>query len=79
MRIDEDQVAERVDRTALVQTVSRLSPSDMDLLVSLIDGAASHVSRHGTVPEQAAELIRWAESSTGPGVVAIQEALESFR
>ena len=71
--------ARAVDRAALVRTVSGLSPSDMALLVTLIDGAASHVSRHGTVPEQAAELIRWAESSTGPGLAAIQEALANFR
>jgi hypothetical protein len=45
----------------------------------LVEGAASHVSRHGTVPEQAAELIRWAESSTGPGLAAIREGLTSFR
>ena len=51
----------------------------MAQLVTFVEGAASHVSRHGTVPEQAAELIRWAESSKGRGLVGIQEALESFR
>jgi hypothetical protein len=50
----------------------------MALLVTLVEGAASHVSRHGTVPEQAAELFRWAESSTGPGLDVIREAL-NFR
>jgi hypothetical protein len=68
-----------IDRASLVRTVSRLSPSDMSLLVTLVKGAASHVSRHGTVPEQAAELIRWVESSTGPGLAALQEALANFR
>jgi hypothetical protein len=68
-----------VDRPTLVRTVSGLGPSDMARLVMLVEGAASHVSRHGTVPEQAAELVRWAESSTGPGLAAIQEALETFR
>jgi len=48
-------------------------------LVTLIEGAASHVGRHGTVREQAADLIRWAESSTGPGLDAIQKTLEDFR
>jgi len=67
-----------VDRAALVRTVSGLSPGDMALLVTLVDGAASHVSRHGTVREQASELIGWAESSTGPGLVAVQEALGEF-
>jgi hypothetical protein len=71
--------AQAADRAALVRTVFGLSPSDMALLVSLIAGAGSHVSRHGTVPEQAAELLRWVESSTGPGLAAIREALESFR
>jgi hypothetical protein len=59
--------------------MSGLSPGDMALLVTLVEGAASHVSRHGTVREQVAELIGWVESSTGPGLAAIQEALESFR
>jgi hypothetical protein len=68
-----------VDRAALVRSVSGLSPTDLALLVTLIEGAASHVGRHGTVPEQAADLIRWAESSTGPGLDAIQEVLASFR
>jgi hypothetical protein len=64
-----------VDRRALVRDVFGLSPSDMAQLVTLVEGAASHVSRQGTVPEQAAELIRWAESSTGPGLDAIRAAL----
>ena len=38
--------------------------------------AAAHVSRHGTVAEQVAELIRWAESPTGPGLAAIEEAFK---
>jgi hypothetical protein len=70
--------ARAVDRATLVQTVFGLSPSDLDQLVTMVTGAAKHVSRHGTVPEQAAELIRWAESSTGPGLDAIREAL-NFR
>jgi hypothetical protein len=67
-----------VDRVTLVRTVSGLSPGDMALLVMLVEGAAPHVSRHGTVLEQAAELIGWAESSTGPGLDVIREAL-NFR
>ncbi len=67
-----------VGRVTLVRTVSGLSPGDMSLLVTLVAGAALQVSRHGTVREQAAELFRWAESSTGPGLAAIQEALVSF-
>jgi hypothetical protein len=68
-----------LDRTTLVRTVSGLSPSDMALLVTLVEGAASHISRQGTVPEQAADLIRWAESPTGPGLEAIRRAIEDFR
>jgi hypothetical protein len=71
--------AQPVNRAALVRTVSGLSPSDLAQLVTLIEGAATHIGRHGTVPEQAADLIRWAESSTGPGLAAIQEALANFR
>jgi hypothetical protein len=68
-----------LDRTSLVRTVSGLSPSDMAKVVTLIKGAAAQVGRHGTVGEQAADLVRWAESSTGPGLEAIQRALENFR
>jgi len=68
-----------IDRTALVRTVSGLSPGDMAMFVTLIEGAATHIGRQGTVREQAADLIRWAESSTGPGLDAIQKTLEDFR
>jgi hypothetical protein len=65
-------------RSDLVQTLTQLSPSDLAKLVTLIKGAATHVGRHGTVPEQVADLIRWAESPTGPGLEAIREAFENF-
>jgi hypothetical protein len=64
-----------LERAALVRTVSELSPSDMARLVVMVEGAASRVSRHGTVAEQAAELVYWAESSTGPGLDVIRDAL----
>jgi len=67
--------ARAVDRVALVRTVSGLSPGDMAQLVMMVEGAASHVSRHGTVAEQAAEFIRWVESPTGPGLDAVRNAL----
>ena len=54
-------------RVALVRDLSRLAPADWSTLVSGIEGAAAHISRQGTVAEQVAELIRWAESPTGPG------------
>jgi hypothetical protein len=68
-----------IDRAALVRTLSRLDPVDMATLITMIAGAAAHISRHGAVPEQAAELIRWAESPTGPGLEAIRTALENIR
>jgi hypothetical protein len=67
-----------MDRSALVKTLAGLSPPDFALLVAMIPNADHHVSRHGTVPEQAAELIRWAESSTGCGLAAIEKVLKSF-
>ena len=60
------------DRLALVRDLSRLAPADWSTLVSGIEGAAAHISRHGTVAEQVAELVRWAESTTGPGLKAIE-------
>jgi hypothetical protein len=74
-----DGGAPALDREALVKTLEGLAPSDFASVVTRIPGAASHVSRQGTVPEHAAELVRWAESSKGCGLPAIQAALESFR
>lgn len=68
-----------MDRPTLVQTLNDLTPADFATLIVMIPGAARQVSRQGTVPEQAAELIRWAESSTGPGLAAIEEALRALR
>jgi len=68
-----------MDRPTFVKTLGALSPSTFDLFVASLEHAATHIGRHGTVPEQAAELIRWAESSTGPGLAAIQVAWENFR
>jgi hypothetical protein len=57
-----------------------LSPADLTKVLSLIPGAEMQVSRHGTVPEQAGELIRWVESSTGPKLPALQKVIaENFR
>jgi hypothetical protein len=67
-----------IDRATLVRTISGFASSDMATLVTSIEGAARHIGRHGTVPEQAAELFRWAESSTGPGLEAIRRAVENF-
>ena len=66
-------------RLALVRELSDLAPADWATLVAAIPGAAPHVSRHGTVPEQVAELVRWAESSTGPGLAAVEEAAKELR
>src|SRR5271157_4568874 len=68
-----------MDRPTLVRTLTDLTPADFAILIAMIPGAARQVSRQGTVPEQAAELIRWAESSTGPRLAAIEEALATFR
>jgi tetratricopeptide (TPR) repeat protein len=65
-------------RLALVQNLSRLTPADWAILVALIPGAAAHISRHGTTPEQVAELLRWAESPTGLGLGTIERAFEGL-
>jgi hypothetical protein len=66
-------------RLALVRELSGLAPADFATLVTAIPGAATQVSRHGTVPEQVAELVRWAESPTGPGLAAIDAAAKELR
>jgi hypothetical protein len=68
-----------MDRLTLVRTLTAFNPTDFAKLIAMIPGAAEHVSRQGTVAEQAGELIRWAESPTGPGLAAVQEALATFR
>jgi hypothetical protein len=67
------------DRTALLRNLRGLDSTDLAALVMEIPGAASHISRHGAVPEQVAELVRWAESSTGPGLAAVEKAFEGLR
>jgi hypothetical protein len=62
-----------------VQKLSGLAPADFATLVTSIPGAAMQVGRHGTIPEQVAELVRWAESPLGCGLAAIEDALETFR
>jgi hypothetical protein len=73
------QGASPMDRGKLVGALVRLGPSDLASLVTMIPGAAAHVGRHGTVPEQVGDLIRWAESPTGPGLEAVAEAYEAIR
>jgi hypothetical protein len=77
--ISDRHSAPAVDRRTLLRTISGLTPSDFDVLVASIQGAATQISRQGTVPQQAAQLIGWAESSRGPGLAAIQQALEDTR
>ena len=69
-----------MNRLSIVMTLGALDSADFELIVvSISSDASRHVSRQGTVPEKAAELVRWAESPTGPGLDALQEALEHFR
>jgi len=68
-----------MDRPTLVRTLNDLTPADLAELITTIPRAAKQVSRQGTVPEQAGELIRWAESSNGPGLAAIEDALRALR
>ena len=67
-----------MDRPTLVRTLTDLTPADFATLITMIPGAARQLSRV-SVPEQAGELIRWAESSTGPGLAAVEEALRALR
>ena len=67
------------NRPALVRELSGLTPADWAILVATIPGAETQVSRHGTVTEQVAELVRWAESPTGPGLMTIAEAAKELR
>jgi hypothetical protein len=67
------------DRRALMRDLNGLAPSDLATLVTAIPGAAPHVSRHGTVPEQVSELVQWAESTNGPGLAAVEEAFKELR
>jgi len=67
-----------MDRLTLVRTLTDLTPADFATLIAMIPGAARQLSRV-SVPEQGGELIRWAESSTGPRLAAIEEALRALR
>ena len=52
--------------------------TDFASLVASSDGAAEQISRHATIAEQAAELIRWAESPSGPGLAALEQRLRGI-
>jgi hypothetical protein len=67
-----------MDRLTLVRTLAALSPADFELLVAAIPNAAQRVGRQGTIPEKAAELVRWAESPPGCGLRAVEEMLAGF-
>jgi len=66
-------------RRTLVHNLGRLGSADWALMVAMIDGAESRVSRLGTVPEQVAELMRWAGSPIGPGLAAVEEAYQQLQ
>jgi tetratricopeptide (TPR) repeat protein len=65
-----------MDRAEFVRRLSRLTPTDLAALIASIPGAARQVSRQGAVPEQVGQLIAWAESTTGPGLRAIETAYQ---
>jgi hypothetical protein len=66
--------APAMDRVTFVKALAGLGPPDFELFVATIPDAARHVSGHGTIPERVAQLIRWAESSTGRGIEPLQDA-----
>ncbi|MGB2607824.1 MAG: hypothetical protein WBC80_02545 [Isosphaeraceae bacterium] len=66
-----------MDRLTLVRTLTDLTPADFARLIAMIPGAARQLSRV-SVPEQGGELIRWVESSTGPGLAAVEEAFKAL-
>jgi hypothetical protein len=65
-------------RSALMRKLRGMAPADLASLLTEIAGAAERVSRQGTIPEQVAELVRWAESTNGPGLRVIEETLADF-
>jgi len=65
-------------RGDLVRDLSGLSPSDWAILVASIEGAAANVSHNLPIPEQVAQLVRWAESPTGPELDAIEKTFKSL-
>ncbi len=64
-----------MDRLSVVMTLEALDPTDFASIVASIPDAFRHVSRHGTIPEKAAELLGWTESPPGPGLDAIRRRL----
>jgi hypothetical protein len=62
-------------RLALVLKLSRLTPSQWSLLLASIEGAAAHVSHNASIAEQAAQLVRFAESPFGQGLSLVSETI----
>jgi len=59
--------------------MSDLAPTDWARLMTSIEGAAAHVSHNLPIPEQVAQLVRWAESPNGPKLAAVEKAFKEFR
>jgi hypothetical protein len=66
-------------RAGLLGALSRLVPAEMAFVLVRIKGAASRVAHNVSDLEKAADLFRWAESANGPGLGALQRALDELR
>lgn len=76
IRVDEK---ETLSRPQLIKRLSGLALPDMQQLLASIDGASSRVTHSVPVATQVFELVRWAESTTGPGLDSvIRTARELF-
>lgn len=64
--------AEYSGHIALLTRLARLNPADINLLIAAM-GASKHVAGRASVREKASELFEWADSSTGPGLDALDE------
>ncbi len=71
-QLAEASVPEIPDRIVLLKKLMNLTNSDLTVLVTAIE-ASSHVSDGSPVNDRASQLLRWAESSTGPGLARLMQ------
>ena len=65
-----------MDQAKVVRILSNLAESDMATLIAAIPDARRYAAGNTAVPQQAAALVGWAVSETGPGLDQVWQTAE---
>ena len=62
-----EKLPNNTSRIEAINTLANLTNPDLAILITAT-GAAAYIAEKSSTREQASELVRWAESETGPGI-----------